>query len=265
PGHAALLGTFGYADVPVYRRPRVAIFATGSELMPVEAPAAPGRIRDSNSAMVAWMAEQSGAVPWLCGTLPDDRAAVEEALHRAAEEADLIITTGGVSVGDYDVMACLLRELGAAGTHVYGAGADEVRESGLLFNKVAMRPGSPTSAAIYEGKLLLCLSGNPGACFVGFELFAHPALLAMQGCTSPLPRKITAKLALSVSKGSPHIRFVRSRLRYGDDGIIYADPLAFSKSSMMASIADAEGLVIIPAGPQGLEAGEWAQVMLLPT
>ncbi|OUS74001.1 hypothetical protein B1748_21920 [Paenibacillus sp. MY03] len=265
PGHAALLGTFGYADVPVYRRPRVAIFATGSELMPVAAPAAPGRIRDSNSAMVAWMAEQSGAVPWLCGTLPDDRAAVEEALRRASEEADLIITTGGVSVGDYDVMACLLRELGAAGTRVYGAGADEVRESGLLFNKVAMRPGSPTSAAIYEDKLLLCLSGNPGACFVGFELFARPALLAMQGCASPLPRKITAKLELSVSKGSPHIRFVRSLLRYGEDGIIYADPLAFSKSSMMASIADAEGLVIIPAGPQGLEAGEWAQVMLLPT
>ena len=134
-----------------------------------------------------------------------------------------------------------------------------------MFNKVAMRPGSPTSAAVYKGKLLLCLSGNPGACFVGFELFARPALLAMQGCTAPLPRKATAKLAIPVAKGSPHIRFVRSVIRFGDDGVLYAEPLAFSKSSMMASIAVSEGLVIIPAGPHGLEAGQWAQVILLPT
>ncbi|MHA6485489.1 molybdopterin molybdotransferase MoeA [Paenibacillus sp. strain BS8-2] len=304
PGHAALLGTFGYANVPVYRRPRVAIFATGSELLPVAAEAAPGRIRDSNSAMIAWMVEQSGAEPWLCGTLPDELEAVERALRHAASEADLIITTGGVSVGDYDVMASLLRGLGAAaGTSVSanptaehnrtnttegeeplqyscetnmdratveearleGADQRERRESLLLFNKVAMRPGSPTSAALYEGKLLLCLSGNPGACFVGFELFARPALAAMQGCTSPLPQLIAAKLALPVTKGSPHVRFVRSRLRYGDDGMMYAEPLAFSKSSMLVSIPYAEGLVIVPAGPQGLEAGEQAQVMLLPT
>ncbi|MDQ6423377.1 molybdopterin molybdotransferase MoeA [Paenibacillus sp. LHD-117] len=261
PGHAALLGTFGYADVPAYRRPRVAIFATGSELMPVEAPLAPGRIRDSNSAMVAWMAEQSGAEPQLRGTLPDQREAVEEALRRAARDADLIVTTGGVSVGDYDVIADILRKLETSPAGHENSGF----ESALLFNKVAMRPGSPTSAALFEGKLLLSLSGNPGACFVGFELFVRPALLAMQGCGSPLPRCATAKLASPVRKGSPHVRFVRSRLSQGEDGSLNADPLAFSKSSMMASIADADCLAVIPSGSEGLDAGEWTSIILLPS
>lgn len=270
PGHAALLATFGYADVPVYRRPRVAIFATGSELLPVAAEAAPGRIRDSNSAMVAWMAEQSGAEPWPCGTLPDELDAVESALGHAAKEADLIITTGGVSVGDYDVMASLLRKVdkGISAAEeadaASGSSARLVKESELLFNKVAMRPGSPTSAAVYNGKPLICLSGNPGACFVGFELFARPALAAMQGCEGPLPRRARAKLAAPVRKGCPHVRFVRSRILFGEDGVLYAEPLAFSKSSMMASIADAEALAIIPAGPEGREAGQWAEIILLP-
>jgi molybdopterin molybdotransferase len=270
PGHAALLGTFGYADVPVFRRPRVAIFATGSELLPVAAEAAPGRIRDSNSAMVAWMAEQSGAEPWLCGTLPDELEAVESALGHAAKDADLIITTGGVSVGDYDVMASLLRGLGsglsaAEAPNDDGWEAGTAKERGLLFNKVAMRPGSPTSAALYDGKLLICLSGNPGACFVGFELFARPALAAIQGSEPPLPRRAQAKLAAPVRKGCPHVRFVRSRLLFGEDGVLLAEPLAFSKSSMMASIAEAEALAIIPAGPDGRDAGQWADIILLPT
>ncbi|WP_461671200.1 hypothetical protein, partial [Mycobacterium tuberculosis] len=83
-------------------------------------------------------------------------------------------------------------------------------------------------------------------------------------CVMPLPRRAKAKLATPVGKGSPHVRFMRSLIRYMDDGLLYAEPLAFSKSSMMASIADAEALTIIPAGPNGLEAGQWADIILLP-
>ncbi|RAP78577.1 molybdopterin molybdotransferase MoeA [Paenibacillus montanisoli] len=304
PGHVALLGTFGYADVPVYAHPRVAVLATGAELLPVEAPLAPGRIRDSNSAMVAALVEQYGGVPLLLGRVPDEPEAAARAITEALAQSDIIITTGGVSVGDYDVMASLLHRLqpprdAAAGSEEAApsqqAPSPEVPRTGFaseapppstaaarqpapppsaaaelppgsrpLFNKAAMRPGSPTSAAVLGGKLLLALSGNPGACFVGFELFAKPAIQRMQGAAAAdaLPKQATAKLAAGFDKGSPHERFVRTRL-YTREGVLYADPLAFGKSSMMASIPDADGLIRIKAGPEGAAAGTVVDVILL--
>ncbi|RJE91461.1 molybdopterin molybdenumtransferase MoeA [Paenibacillus sp. 1011MAR3C5] len=261
PGHIALLGTFGYADVPVYKRPRVAVFATGSELLPVAAPLAPGLIRDSNSPMVAAMIRQHGGEPLLCGALPDEPEAVREALLGIGAEADMIVTTGGVSVGDYDAMAMLLRGLSPCEPAQQLSGVSQER---LLFNRVSMRPGSPTSAAWMGGKLVLALSGNPGACFVGFELFAAPALRAMQGDPSPQHRKWKAVLAREIGKGSPHDRYIRVSLQYGEDGRIYADPLAFGKSSMTASIADAEAIAVIPSGRNGAAAGSIVEAWLLP-
>ncbi|WP_332262414.1 molybdopterin molybdotransferase MoeA [Paenibacillus sp. GSMTC-2017] len=257
PGHIALLGTFGYADVPVYRRPRVAVFATGSELLPVRAPLAPGRIRDSNSYMVAAMIKQSGAEPLLYGVLPDEPEAVSAAFAQIREEADIILTTGGVSVGDYDVLADIFR-----GLDDYCS--EPLCNSYRLFNRVAMRPGSPTSAAVIDGKLVIALSGNPSACFVGFELFARPAIRAIQGEMNPFLHSVRATLATDIGKGSPHVRYVRIRLQQSRDGSLIADPLAFSKSSMMASIADAEGLAIIPSGAIGAKAGEQVEVLILP-
>ncbi|WP_424769385.1 molybdopterin molybdotransferase MoeA [Paenibacillus sp. sgz302251] len=292
PGHVALLGTFGYAEVPVLARPRAAVFATGSELLPVAASLAQGRIRDSNSWMVAAMLEQSGAVPMLCGTLPDDPAEVASAISRVLDDTDLIITTGGVSVGDFDVMSDIIRTIKSEGwssrkhasvceqSSYTGSSAEERQwpkadradeeaskgsaPSQVLFDRVAMRPGSPTSAAVVEGKLLFALSGNPGACFVGFELFVRPALLRMQGVEAARPRTVHAQLLHAIDKPSPHDRFVRTRLLYETDGRIYADPLAFTKSSMMASIADAEGLAVIPSGPDGAAAGDIIEVILVP-
>lgn len=275
PGHVALLGTFGYAEVAVQRRPRVAVFATGSELLPVEASLAPGRIRDSNSFMVAAMLEQSGAEPILCGSLPDKLHAVEAALASVCERADLIVTTGGVSVGDFDVMSELFRALKndrltgerqkpASELFDSTASLSNDTPNEILFDRVAMRPGSPTSAAVVGGMLLFALSGNPGACFVGFELFVRPAMLRMQGVEAALPRRVRAQLLTAVDKPSPHDRFVRTRLINHSDGRLLADPLAFTKSSMMASIADAEGLAVIPSGSKGAEAGEMIDVILIP-
>jgi molybdopterin molybdotransferase len=277
PGHVALLGTFGYAEVAVQKRQRVAVFATGSELLPVAASLAPGQIRDSNSYMVAAMVEQSGAEPILCGSLPDELGAVEAALASVRDRADLIITTGGVSVGDLDVMSELfhslkndnLAEPQQSHSSVSSASSsaptpnNETRNR-ILFDRVAMRPGSPTSAAVVGGKLLFALSGNPGACFVGFELFVRPALLGMQGAKEALPRTVRARLLTAIDKPSPHVRYVRARLINDSEGRLLVDPLAFSKSSMMASIADAEGLAVIPSGSKGAEAGEVIEVILIP-
>lgn len=315
PGHVALLGTFGYADVPVYARPRVAVLATGEELLPVEAPLAPGRIRDSNSAMIAALVAQYGGEPVLLGRVPDEPVAAAQAITEALMRCDLVITTGGVSVGDYDVMAHLLQRIrtepgaqvqmtngealltlatGALRASVNEAlrtpasnalrtppadsmqtdsiqrGYDGGQQIGrlplhsrLLFNKTAMRPGSPTSAAVVNGKLLLALSGNPGACFVGFELFARPALAMLQGATAEAarPKQVTAQLAGGFAKGSPHERFVRSRL-YVENGVLHAEPLAHGKSSMMASLPAADGLVRMKAGSVGPEAGSLVSVIV---
>lgn len=258
PGHIALLATFGYAEVAVGKRPRVAIFATGSELLAVEAPLAAGQIRDSNSFMVAAMVEQSGGVAVMCGSLEDKPDAVEAALASVWDDVDLIVTTGGVSVGDFDVMSDIIRSIKNNSV----SGSEDA--SRVFFDKVAMRPGSPTSAAMLNGKLLLALSGNPGACFVGFELFVRPVLLRLQGASEALPRKVKAKLRTAVNKPSPHDRFVRTTLISTEDGSLDADPLAYSKSSMMASIPDAEGLAIIPSGSRGAEAGDIIEVVLIP-
>ncbi|WP_256256332.1 molybdopterin molybdotransferase MoeA [Paenibacillus sp. BC26] len=330
PGHVALLGTFGYADVPVYARPRVAVLATGAELLPVEAALAPGCIRDSNSAMVAALVEQCGGEALVLARVPDEPEATARAIAEALAQSDLIITTGGVSVGDYDVIASLLRGIeptaGAAESPSQVATGEapafvpagtaplQVQQSPaatgeppafvpagtaplqaqqspaatgeapafvpadtaplpdpalpqasrLLFNKVAMRPGSPTSAAVIDGKLLLALSGNPGACFVGFELFAKPAIQRLQGAgmNESLPKQVTAKLASPFDKGSPHERFVRTRL-FSREGMLFADPLAFGKSSMMASIPEADGLIRLKASPEGTPADTIVDIILL--
>ncbi|BBH24717.1 hypothetical protein Back11_60620 [Paenibacillus baekrokdamisoli] len=308
PGHAALLGTFGYARVPVFTKPRIAVIATGSELIPVTAQLGAGLIRDSNSGMVAAMIEQSGGIPLQLGCKVDQVEAIVAALVEALDQADIVITTGGVSVGDHDVMAAVMRsirnhdhdqsEIEASAkpktvgdhstvslpsenlhssvkemadpfqsnyehsTKVLQASLDP--STRLLFDKVAMRPGSPTSAALVNGKLLVALSGNPGACFVGLELFVRPVLLRLQGVSmeEAMPRTVTAILDADWDKGSPHERFVRTRL-YTADSILHADPLAFNKSSMLASIPDADGLIRIPAGPRGAAKGEIVEVLLL--
>lgn len=253
PGQAALLATFGCAEVRVWRRPRVALFATGSELLPVDEPLAPGRIRNSNGPMLAAQIAAAGGVPVWLGILPDEphisRARIDEALA----QADIVVTTGGVSVGDYDAMSSLFRE---------GLAAAEATSFATLFNKVAVRPGSPASAATVGDKLLIGLSGNPGACFVGFELFVRPLLLRMQGVEQPLPQAIEAELSGDFPKGSPHDRYLRAKLEL-EGGVVRVRPLGFAKSGMMVSIQDADALAIIPAGSKGAARGEIIEVLPL--
>ncbi len=163
-GETALLASFGWSRVPVFRRPKVAIIGTGSELLEIDQPLQPGKIRNSNISMLAAQVKQHGGVPLSLGIAADNKEEVSALLDQAFVQADLVITTGGVSVGDYDILADIFSQW--KGTK--------------LFDKLAMRPGSPTTAGIRDGKFLFALSGNPGACFVGFELLVRPVLLGMQ-------------------------------------------------------------------------------------
>jgi molybdopterin molybdotransferase len=238
PGEAAILATFGYSLVPVFEKPRVAIFSTGTELLPVDAPLCPGQIRNSNSYMLACQVTEAGGEPTIMPILLDIVEPLQAELLRAMDWADILITTGGVSVGDKDVMVELF----------------ERWDGELRFNKIAMRPGSPTSFGVWRGKPLFALSGNPGATYVGFELLVRPYLRAALGSAQPLPPSGTAFLDADYRKGSAYPRYVRGTSTV-DQGMVRVRPAGNDKSSIMVSIKDADCLICIPAGGQGVEQG----------
>ncbi|AHV97669.1 gephyrin-like molybdotransferase Glp [Paenibacillus sabinae] len=246
-GDIAVLAAFGVHAVPVVRRPKVGIFATGSELLDVKEPLQPGKIRNSNSPMLEALVREAGGVPVMLGAIADEIELARSKVQAALENYDLVITTGGVSVGDYDIMGDLVRE-----------------EAGdMLFNKVAMRPGSVTTAAVRGGKLLLALSGNPGACFVGFQLFARPAIVSMQGASEPFLPEWTVVLGKDYPKVNNYTRFVRARLEV-HDGSVYAFPAGIDESSVMVTIKDSDCLIIVPPEERGLPAGSKVRAMILP-
>lgn len=245
-GEIALLATFGYHTVKVYRRPTVAIFATGSELLPVTEPLQPGKIRNSNSYMLAAQVQSAGGIPVMIEMIPDDVDLAMQKIITAFDQADLVITTGGVSVGDYDILVDIF----------------EKWDGQLLFNKLAMRPGSPTSVGIRNGKFLFGLSGNPGASFVGFELLVRPVLWGMQGKEQLYLPEQRARLARDYTKPGPFQRFVRGTC-YTTDGQLYVDPVGIDKSSIVTSIKDANCLIVIPPGGRGVSCGEQVSVIKL--
>ncbi|MBH8604541.1 gephyrin-like molybdotransferase Glp [Thermoactinomyces sp. CICC 10522] len=246
PGEIALLATFGHAQVKVYRKPRVAIFATGSELLEADAPLEPGKIRNSNSYMLYSLLLDCGAEPLMQPILPDDVSQAQTAILQATETADLVITTGGVSVGDYDILVDIF----------------ERWDGQMLFNKLAMRPGSPTTVGVRNNRFLFALSGNPGACFVGFELFVRPVILGMMGKTEFDLPLITASMAVDFTKPSGFERYVRGIYQI-EDGRVYVRPAGLEKSSVTLTIRDTNCLIIVPPGGRGVKKGDQVQVLML--
>ncbi|NUU79424.1 molybdopterin molybdotransferase MoeA [Paenibacillus xylanilyticus] len=248
-GEQSVLATFGVAHVPVFRRPKVAIFATGTELLEVDEPLQPGRIRNSNSYMLRSLVTEAGGEPVMYGSIADDVDTARAKLAEAVEDNDIVVTTGGVSVGDYDIMGDLVRE-----------GNME-----MLFNKVTMRPGSVTTAAVVNDKLLFALSGNPGACFVGFGLFVRPTIRMMQNDANPYLEEWTAILDQEYTKVNNFTRFVRGRTEIRN-GRVYAMPAAarVDESSVMITIKDSDCLIIIPPEKKGIPAGEQVRILKLP-
>ncbi|PLR97642.1 molybdopterin molybdotransferase MoeA [Bacillus sp. T33-2] len=246
PGIQAMLATFGYGEVPAARKPVIGLYATGTELLDVDEPLVPGKIRNSNSHMIAAQILRAGAEVRYFGQLPDDFDTCFEAVQKAIGEVDLFITTGGVSVGDFDYLPAIYEKLGAE----------------VLFNKVAMRPGSVTTVAQLDGKLLFGLSGNPSACYVGFELFARPVIRKMLFSAKPHLRKEKAILKADFPKANPFTRFVRSSLKV-EDGRLVASPSGLDKSNIIMSLAGANSLMILPGGTRGFEQGMEVDVLML--
>lgn len=246
PGVTALLATFGYAEVAVAKKPNVGVYSTGTELLDVSQKLEPGKIRNSNGPMICAQIERSGGVPLYFGSLVDDFDQCYQAVKEALEKVDVLITTGGVSVGDYDYLPAIYEKLGAE----------------VLFNKVAMRPGSVTTVAQLDGKLLFGLSGNPSACYVGFELFVHPILKTFLGSEKPHKEIVHATLMADFPKPNPFTRFVRTRITQ-KGGRFVVEPSGLDKSNVVSSLAFANGLMKLPGGTRGFASGDQVDVILL--
>ncbi|TFJ94477.1 gephyrin-like molybdotransferase Glp [Lentibacillus salicampi] len=246
PGVKAVLATFGYSQVNVAKKPVIGVIATGTELLDVDEELQPGKIRNSNAHMIVSQIIRAGADYRYFGKLADEFDESYETITQALELVDVLITTGGVSVGDFDLMPAIYEKLGAD----------------VLFNKVAMRPGSVTTVAANGEKILYGLSGNPSACYVGFELFVRP--LVQHGLSNPnaFPKRIKATLADDFPKPNPFKRFVRIYLTF-EYGKAYANLAGMDKSNVVTSLAHTTGLMVLPGGSRGFQAGDEAEVLLL--
>lgn len=242
PGTIALLATFGLARPKVAKLPTVGILSTGTELLAVDDALVPGKIRNSNGPMIMAQLKRMGIPCKMYGMSIDNLDESFEAVKKASQETDCLITTGGVSVGDFDFLPAIYERLNAK----------------VLFNKVAMRPGSVTTVAVADGRYLFGLSGNPSACFTGFELFVRPALLKMMGAEKPFVPYTTALLAEDFEKANPFTRFIRAV--YNGETV---RPAGFNKSNAVSSIARGNALIVLPGGTRGFVKGDRVDVLLL--
>ncbi|NGY92064.1 molybdopterin molybdotransferase MoeA [Bacillus megaterium] len=246
PGVTAFLATFGYADVAVVKQPIVGVLTTGSELLDVNEPLEPGKIRNSNSYMALAQIVRSGGIPKYLGKLEDDFDRCYEAVEKALEEVDILLTTGGVSVGDYDYLPAIYKKLGA----------------NVLFNKIAMRPGSVTTVAERNGQLLFGLSGNPSACYVGFELFVRPIVRSFLHSPAPHLHKTKAVLNGRFKEPNAFTRMVRGKIT-DEGGRLLVTPVGMDKSGAISSLAAANGLIVLPGGEHGYDRGIEVDVLHL--
>jgi molybdopterin molybdotransferase len=245
----AVLAAFGYAEVAVGQRPRVGVLATGTELVSVDEKPGQDQIRDSNNYSIAAYAQLAGAVVQRLSFARDETSVLENQISEAAKSCNVIVTSGGVSMGAYDVTKAALKELDAE----------------IFFERVALRPGKPTVfARLPNGTLVFGLPGNPVSVAVTFNLFARTALLAMQGVTDPALKYETAVLARSVKGNIDRESYLPAQLTTNDDGELIAFPLKWGGSSDFVAFAITTALVIVPAGTKTLEANSLVRVLRLP-
>jgi molybdopterin molybdotransferase len=239
------LAAAGLDRVVCSRRPRVAVLATGTELRRPGETLGPGEIYEANGVLVATALAPAGADIEALPAVADDESAHRAALEHGLE-ADVLVTSGGVSVGPHDLVRRILGELGV----------DEV------FWGVAVKPGKPLAFGVRGGTLVFGLPGNPVSSLVGCELFVRPALLALQGSAEPGPVFREGRLAAAVRRNEHRDELLRARSRASENGVLL-EPLAGQESHMIVRAAAADALVFAPRGDGELAAGETVRYLPL--
>ena len=251
PQELGVLASAGHARVAVVRAPRVAILSTGTELVGVEETPGLGQVRNSNRHTLAALVREAGGVP-VIGDGVDDAVrdtldATQAAMEAASRDADVIVTSGGVSVGDYDLVLRALEGLGW-------------RE---VFYKVRMKPGHPTAAGFLGDKLFFGLPGNPVSVMVTFLQFVAPALRAMLGHAHCLPQHVDGVLDQAYKGRGDREHLVPCRLVPTERGPWRADIAGAHGSGILTSLSRAQGLVVVPTGTTHLPAGQSVRVQTL--
>ncbi len=235
----------GLTEIGVARRPRVGIVSQGDEVVPPEQEPGPGQVRDINSYTLAGLVSQAGGIPITYPIAPDRQEALDAAVRRAFDDADVVVVTAGSSVSYRDLTANAINKLGAPGVLVHG---------------VAIRPGKPTILAVCDGKPVIGLPGNPVSCINIFKHFVAPTIRLLLGAQPQLTRTTVAKLARNIPAGSGRADFVRVRLEERD-GETWAVPV-FGKSNLIFTLVRSEGVVEVPLNSNGIPAGEMVVVRL---
>ncbi|EGO64299.1 gephyrin-like molybdotransferase Glp [Acetonema longum] len=244
-GVMGMLAVLGKACPLVYKKPKVSLLATGSELVSPDMPLAPGKIRNSNSYMLSGQVENAGGRPAFLGQARDEVEAIASVIA-AAPACDMTITTGGASVGDYDLIGEVFARLGID----------------ILFEKVSIKPGMPVLAGVKSGKMFIGLSGNPAAASISFETLIRPVLLKMGGRQRWQRPKIRATLARDFCKSSEARRFVWAYW-WQDGKAMLVEPLHYQGNGMLKSAMGANCLIVIPTGTPPLASGSEVDIELL--
>jgi molybdopterin molybdotransferase len=236
----------GLTEILVARRPRVALIATGDEVIPPSQKLGPGQVRDINSFTLSGLVRQAGGVPWSMGIIPDRFEELKAAAARGLAEADVVVMSAGSSVSVRDMTGDVINQLGQPGVLVHG---------------ISFRPGKPTVLAVCDGKPVTGLPGNPVSAMVVFDLLVTPMLWRWQGLRRmPAPHTVEARLTRNVAGASGREDRVQVRLDQREDGV-WADPV-FGKSNLIFTLVKADGVIKIPLDKTGLSAGEMVEVRL---
>jgi len=249
PHHLGLLAALENREVKVVRKPKVALLATGSELAPLGAPLKPSQIVEVNSIILSELCSELGAESFSLGIARDDEDEIRVRICEGLAEADLIITTGGTSVGVHDLVPRVI---------------EQIEPHALVAHGIAMRPGMPTALAVVQRKPVLVLSGNPVAASVGFEVFARPTILRFLGIKEEGRARLKAKLTRRVAGVLGRRVILRVRV-VEKDGVFLAEPIRIKGSSIITTMTRANGYVIIPEDREGLRENEVVMVHLFGT
>ncbi|MFD1671883.1 molybdopterin molybdotransferase MoeA [Agrilactobacillus yilanensis] len=245
PGYLSLLSAFGITEIAVYATPKVGIISTGTEVLAPGQPLEPGKIYNSNGALLAGLVVESGGEVVATRQIVDDYQLLLDQLDELVASCDLILTTGGVSVGDYDFLAMAAKA-----------------SQKLIFNKLKMRPGSVTTAFIYKDTPILALSGNPGACFTGFYLYTEPLLRRLAHDTSHVTHS-TGIIEKPYHVTNSYDRILRGTYRVAD-GKTYVQLIGSDQSGALGNLGLATCLFKIPGSEKPIETMSEVEVWHLP-
>lgn len=248
PQEMGAMAGIGVISCLVNRKPRIAILSTGDEIVEPGQEPGPGQIRDINSFALGGLVEEAGGQAVQFGIIDDDFDHLLQVVKKALAESDIVIVSGGSSVGTRDVTSAVINSLGKPGVLVHG---------------VSVKPGKPTILAVVENKPVIGLPGHPASAMVLADIFLVPLIRACsgKGLTSPERRTVRAVMGRSMASASGRVDYIRVALR--KDGELFRAEPVLGKSGLISTMINADGVVIIPMAKEGLEAGEEVEVRLV--